>query len=104
MRPRDIQSVLHVMILMPLRDDWLSAGELIRRLDRTIPSCSCHLDVLIVDDGSTELCRSAEFQNGFVSIKSIRKLRLRRNLGHQRAIAVGLAHIERTAHCDAVLI
>ena len=101
---RDIKSALHVIVLMPLRDDWASAGELIRRLDRTIPSSSCHLEILLVDDGSTEPCRSADFQYGFVSVKAIRNLRLRRNIGHQRAIAVGLAHVENTARCDAVLI
>ncbi len=31
-------------------------------------------------------------------------LRLRRNLGHQRAIAIGLTHIEQSCPCDAVLV
>lgn len=104
-KPRFLaNSLLHVTVVMPLRDDWLSAGELIQRLDRTIPSSLCHLEILLVDDGSTETCRPADFQQDFLSVKIIRKLRLRRNLGHQRAIAIGLAHIERTAPCDAVLI
>ena len=30
--------------------------------------------------------------------------RLRRNLGHQRAIAIGLAHIQRSGKCDAVVV
>ena len=31
-------------------------------------------------------------------------LRLRRNLGHQRAIAIGLAHVQQATGCDAVVV
>jgi hypothetical protein len=89
---------------MPLRDDWVSATELIRRLDTAISSYPCALDVLIVDDGSLQACSSADFQSNFTAVRTIRRLRLRRTLGHQRAIAVGLAHIEQTTACDAVLV
>ena len=37
-------------------------------------------------------------------VRAIRTLRLRRNLGHQRAIAIGLAHVQQTTSCDAVLV
>jgi polyisoprenyl-phosphate glycosyltransferase len=97
-------SPLHVVVLMPLRDDWTSAAELIRRLDQAISSYRCALDVLLVDDGSAQGCTSEDFQYDFAVVRTIRILRLRRNLGHQRAIAIGLAHIERTTACDAVLV
>jgi len=89
---------------MPLRDDWSSAAELIRRLDQAISSYPCALHVLLVDDGSAQGCSSADFQSNFAVVRTIRTLRLRRNLGHQRAIAIGLAHIEQTTACDAVLV
>ena len=95
---------LHVVILMPLRDDWASAAELTRRLDQTISSYPCTLDVVFADDGSTQPCIPADFQSAFSAIRSIQRLRLRRNLGHQRAIAIGLAHVERSLNCDAVLV
>jgi polyisoprenyl-phosphate glycosyltransferase len=97
-------SPLHVLVLMPLRDDWASAAELIRQLDRAFSSFPCVLDVLLVDDGSVQACNSAEFQSHFGSVQTIRILRLRRNLGHQRAIAIGLAYIKQTLPCDAVLV
>lgn len=97
-------SPMRVVVLMPLRDDWISAAELIRQLDTVISSYACALEVLIVDDGSLQDCSSADFQSKFTAVKTIRKLRLRRNLGHQRAIAIGLAHIEHTIPCDAVLV
>jgi hypothetical protein len=59
---------------------------------------------LLVDDGSVLGCNSQDFQSNFAVVQTIRILRLRRNLGHQRAIAIGLAHIEQTAACDAVLV
>jgi hypothetical protein len=99
-----LPSALRVVVLMPLRDDWASAAELIRLLDRTICSYPCILDVLLVDDGSVQCCSSADFQSQYAVVQTIRILRLRRNLGHQRAIAVGLVHVEQTISCDAVLV
>jgi glycosyltransferase involved in cell wall biosynthesis len=89
---------------MPLRDDWASAAELIRQLDQTISSFPCSLHVLLVNDGSAQSSRSADFQSRFTAVRSIRILRLRRNLGHQRAIAIGLVHVEKAIACDGVLV
>jgi glycosyltransferase involved in cell wall biosynthesis len=89
---------------MPVRDDWTSAAELIRRLDQSFHSFPCGLDVLLVDDGSVQGWSPADFQSKFASVQTIRALRLTRNLGHQRAIAIGLAHIQKTLACDAVLV
>jgi polyisoprenyl-phosphate glycosyltransferase len=97
-------SSLRVTILMPLRDDWTSAAELIRSLDQTLASYPCVIEVLIVDDGSVLGCDSETFQSRMIVVRTIRILRLRRNLGHQRAIAIGLAHVARTTACDAVLV
>jgi hypothetical protein len=99
-----VGSLLRVVILMPLRDDWASAAELIRRLDQAISSFPCTLDVLLVDDGSIQAFDAADFQSRFAVVRSIRVLRLRRNLGHQRAIALGLVHVEKSMPCDAVLV
>lgn len=97
-------SPLRVSVLMPLRDDWASAAELIRRLDRTLAFFPCHLHMLIVDDGSVLPCTAEEFQGPFAVVRSVRVLPLRRNLGHQRAIAIGLVHIGKAMACDAVLV
>jgi polyisoprenyl-phosphate glycosyltransferase len=99
-----LASPLRVIVLMPLRDDWASAAELTRRLDQVISAYPCTVDVLLVDDGSIQAFRSADFQSRFAVVRSVRILRLRRNLGHQRAIAIGLVYIEKTIPCDAVLV
>ena len=95
---------LRVVILMPVRDDWASAAELIRRLDPVLASEPCSIDVLIVDDGSLQPCDPADFQADFAVIRKIRILCLRRNLGHQRAIAIGLVHVRQAMNCDAVMV
>jgi len=53
------------------------------------------MEVVLVDDGSVERCDPHDFQADFSTVRVIRTLRLRRNLGHQRAIAVGLAHVQQ---------
>jgi hypothetical protein len=95
---------LRLIVLMPLRDDWLSAVELIRRLDRAVSPDTCRMEILLVDDGSLQRCDQVDFGSQFSTVCAIRVLRLRRNLGHQRAIAVGLSHIHKAAGCDAVLV
>jgi glycosyltransferase involved in cell wall biosynthesis len=93
-----------VVVLMPLRDDWTSAAELIRRLDKTISSDACGMEIILVDDGSVQTYDRNDFQMAFSSVRAIRTLRLRRNLGHQRAIAIGLAYVKTTTGCDAVIV
>jgi glycosyltransferase involved in cell wall biosynthesis len=91
---------------MPLRDDWTSAAELIRRLDKAISACGCagSVETVLVDDGSVEPCDRDAFQGQYSVVRAIRTVHLRRNVGHQRAIAIGLAHIQATAACDAVIV
>lgn len=95
---------MHVVVLMPLRDDWTPAAELIRRLDRALTAHPGSFEILLVDDGSIEEADPAAFRTPYSAVARIRVLRLRRNLGHQRAIALGLAHIESAIPCDAVLV
>ena len=97
---------LHVVVLMPVRDDWVSAAELIRSLDRAVSAgeSNVRLDVLMVDDGSVESWLSMQFDSLFRAVRTVQVLRLQRNLGHQRAIAVGLVHIEDNMACDAVIV
>jgi polyisoprenyl-phosphate glycosyltransferase len=97
-------SQLRVVVLIPLCDDWLSAAELLRRLDLSLSTQPYRVEILLVDDASRQEASRADFPDQFAAIKSIRILRLRRNLGHQRAIAIGLVHIEKFISCDAVLV
>ena len=83
------------VIALPLFNDWTAVTQLLPRVDDVLKAHGIRASVLVVDDGSTE-----EVPPGFAAganraISSVGILRLRRNLGHQRAIAIGLAYIER---------
>ncbi len=97
-------SALKLVILMPVRDDWASASELLRRLDQVVSQVDCTIDILMVDDASSTSCDTADFHSSFSVLRAISVLRLRRNLGHQRAIAVGLAYLQEHTRYDAVLV
>jgi polyisoprenyl-phosphate glycosyltransferase len=97
-------SPLRLAILMPVRDDWTAAAELVKRLDKALSAAPCTVDYLLVDDGSAERCDPEDFQATLQACSSVQVLRLRRNLGHQRAIAIGLVYIYRSMSPQAVMV
>jgi hypothetical protein len=80
-------------ILMPVYNDWGALSLLLPILDRELKRTGLAVGILLVDDGST-IAAPDSLEGPFDSIKMIEVLSLRRNLGHQRAIAVGLSYIE----------
>jgi hypothetical protein len=81
-----------VVILIPVHDDWVALERLLPTLEHALANRTGTTRILIVDDGSFEpppasLC--ARLTRG---LEAVEILRLRRNLGHQRAIAVGLCY------------
>jgi len=94
----------YVLVLIPLFNDWDASRLLLALLDATLRQAGIAADVLIIDDGST-LARDAGYPGTrFQAIRRIEVLRLRRNLGHQRAIAVGLAYVEQHRPCRVVVL
>jgi glycosyltransferase involved in cell wall biosynthesis len=98
------QTPMRLVVLMPVYNDWQSAAELIRQVDAALSRLGRTAKVLVVDDASLQRCDAAQFQGPFTSVRAIQVLRLRRNLGHQRAIAIGLTHVQQTTTCDAVVV
>jgi hypothetical protein len=92
------------VILMPVYRDWQSASLLCRALDEQCAQLAdTAVQALLVEDGSPD--GIAGWQSFTPRhLHSLDVLHLRRNLGHQRAIAVGLCHIQEHVPCDAVLI
>src|SRR5258706_12056204 len=90
-----------ITIVMPFFDDAPACEKLLHRLDEVMDGTM--FDVLIVNDGSTTPVSIGDTRS-FQSIGQIVELRLRRNLGHQRAIAVGLSQLESTATEGAVVV
>ena len=94
------ERVPNLLILLPLYNDWAAAAEILGR----IRAEQIKAEVLLVDDGSTEARPPhAAWQRDYL-LTRIQVLHLRRNLGHQRAIATGLVFAHQTLSYDSVLI
>jgi len=94
----------NLIILMPVFNDWETVSLILPALDRELTNGGLRAQVLIVNDGSMTPAPSGLGSISFTAIASIDVLVLRRNLGHQRAIAVGLAFVEANRQCQAVVV
>ena len=93
-----------LVILIPVFNDWEALELLLADLDRTLAQCPMLPQVLIVDDGSTAPIPSTLEDQPYRTLRSVEILRLRRNLGHQRAIAVGFVFVQQSIPCEAVVL
>lgn len=80
-----------LLFVLPVFDDWPVLAELLTDLDAMVTDADLDAEVLVVDDGSERSCEDAPSLPSLPSVTRLRVLELRRNLGHQRAIAVALA-------------
>lgn len=93
-----------LLLIIPVFNDWDTAFRLLSRLDITLSQHSMTARVILVDDGSTEASPSNASGLELTVLTEIRILRLRRNLGHQRALAIGMAWVEQHLPQHTVLI
>jgi hypothetical protein len=93
-----------LVILIPVFNDWHAVALLLPALDQALESSRTPIDVLLVNDGSTQLPEPGLLPQNLEHVRSVQILHLRRNLGHQRAIAVGLVHIYNNWPCVGVVV
>ena len=82
-------------IVLPVYNDWTAAARLLPMIDQALASLARRARILLVDDASTsapDTSWSSAF-SAFANIDSVAVVHLRRNLGHQRAIAIGLVYV-----------
>src|SRR5436190_12897877 len=85
---------MDVVILIPIYNDWAAAAALLPAIDNSLTQAGLTGEVAFVDDGST-LSAPDDFGSGpFKAVLQCTVVALRMNLGHQRALAVGLAWAE----------
>lgn len=90
-----------VCILIPVFNDYESLQLLLKDLAAAFEVyADKEYTVLLVDDGSSETMQ----QNGTPLFADTKILYLQRNIGHQKAIAIGMAYISENIACDKVLI
>ena len=95
---------MRLVILLPVYNDWSAAATLLDRIDVSLANAGLSARVLFVDDCST-LRLPNDFAAGtYRAVTAVRILNLRRNVGHQRAILLGLAYQHSRGGYDAVLI
>ncbi len=90
-----------MVVLIPVYNDWeslsLLLGELASAVDGAVAES---VTPVVVDDGSTVPATEAQRAR----LAKARVVRLTRNVGHQKAIAVGLSYVADRLPCDAVVV
>ncbi len=88
-------------ILIPIRDDWEPLARLLPRTDEVVASMGGPVRIVIVDDASESRPQAAADCS---HLQRIDVLRLRRNVGHQQAIALGLAWCRANLPASPILV
>ena len=92
-----------IVCCIPVFNDAKSAAILLDKLDAVAGSLPYDFAVVFVDDGSRH-DECAALPGPTPHIPAVEVLRLRRNLGHQRAIAIGLSFIAAETDADYVVV
>ncbi len=95
---------LQVAIIIPVFNDWAALAALCRNIAALAPAWPARLTILAIDDGSqTSLPDDTGLQD-LTSLERVEILSLACNLGHQRAIAVGLAAAFDAGRFDVAIV
>lgn len=94
-----------LVVISPVFNDWVCAAELLSRLTALSDELAV-ISVLFVNDGSTEAV-SLGLGRGSGSPRTgidVEVLHTGTNLGHQRAIALGLVHVAEKGNSSTVVV
>jgi hypothetical protein len=97
--------VKQIAVVTPVLDDWACFASLVSEISSRFTGSDLVFQIYAVDDGSTapfDLARVVLPPESCVAVVEI--IRLAVNLGHQRAIAVGLCIVADRDDVDSVLI
>lgn len=87
-------TIKHIICLMPVYDDWDSFSVLSKNIEKQFSGINNKYSVEIV---AVNDCSTQEFDiDDFSANLSIEIVSLKKNIGHQRAIATGLQYIHDT--------
>jgi glycosyltransferase involved in cell wall biosynthesis len=91
--------------VVPVFNDWASFNILLRDLNQVAATLPFRVAVSSINDGSTDVPENSLADlSGLSNLESVEIIHLSVNVGHQRAIAVGLCVAVEDDNCDAVLI
>jgi glycosyltransferase involved in cell wall biosynthesis len=95
---------MRIAIVLPVFNDWESFGLLLKDLGEQQFCDRYRICVMAIDDGSSKVPLASEFSDRLGKVKELKIVRLVSNLGHQRAIAVGLVFAFKTLQFDAIIV
>jgi len=102
---REARSQSRIAIVIPTFEDWESLDVLLPALDAAIAARDFAVRVVVVDDCSQTPMPAELRKRTYRHLRRVEVLRLRRNLGHQRAIALGLVYVHQLADgCDTIVV
>ena len=93
-----------LVVICPVYEDWAAVRLLLPRIGEALAAAASCGRVLLVNDGSATPAPNDLVAEPLGSIEEVWVLSLRRNVGHQRALAIGLAYAEANLPCDAVVV
>jgi hypothetical protein len=93
-----------ICILACLFNDWISADKLAEGIDQELADRGLVADIVFVNDGSTEEKPPGFCTARYKALGNISVVHAKTNLGHQRAIALGLWFVNRNCDHDAFAI
>ncbi len=92
------------LLLIPVFNEWDVAAKLLAAIDAVLAEHGLEAGAVLVDDGSSVAHEEAFRPPKLRVVGSLSILELRRNLGHQRAIAIGLAYVHESFAGRPVLV
>jgi hypothetical protein len=95
---------MHIAIVTPALNEWTSLSHLIDELDAVEMPARVQVSLFVIDDGSVEPMEIDHSTRKLHRIREIEVVRLACNVGHQRAIAIGLVEVFGREGFDAVLV
>jgi polyisoprenyl-phosphate glycosyltransferase len=84
-----------VVVLIPVFNDWGALTRLVAEIDAVLETAMLQGRIAVVDDASTVAAPDEFLNQQYRHLSSVEVIRLLCGLGHQRAIAVGLAHLNK---------
>jgi glycosyltransferase involved in cell wall biosynthesis len=95
----------NLSVVVPVFNDWTSLRVLLDRLNEIAKQPGPGIFVTVVDDGSTEpMADSIGDLSALTSLLGVEVVHLAVNVGHQRAIAIGLCVAIEDHNLDAVVV
>jgi polyisoprenyl-phosphate glycosyltransferase len=93
-----------LVIAIPSFNDWEALTKLLLLIDEATFTQVTNLKIVIIDDYSTRPIPNSLINQYYKQIEEVNILRLRRNLGHQRAIVIGLSYLYCNLDCKWVVV